>query len=49
LLCRIITTLLDKPEIGPQIIDEIILDIFRTLYHMSPTHSSADPAPTNQV
>ena len=26
---RIITTLLDKQEIGPDIIDDIILDIFR--------------------
>jgi len=32
---RIITTLLDKPEIGPLIIHDIIIDIFRTLYHMS--------------
>ena len=32
---RIITTLLDKPEIGPLIIDEIMVDIWRALYHMS--------------
>jgi hypothetical protein len=46
---RIITTLLDKPEIGPHIIDAIILDVFRTLYHMSPAHNTADPTPHNQV
>ena len=32
---RIITTLLDKPEIGPLIIDQIMVDIWRSLYHMS--------------
>jgi hypothetical protein len=44
--CRIITTLLDKPEIGPHIIDDIILDIFRTLYHMS---QGQDSSTSNQV
>ena len=32
---RIITTLLDKAEIGPLIIDQIMVDIWRALYHMS--------------
>ena len=30
---RLLTTLLDKPEIGPVVIDNVIIDIFRTLYH----------------
>ena len=32
---RIITTLLDKAEIGPLIIDQIMVDIWRALHHMS--------------
>ena len=31
---RVVTVLLDKPEIGPLIIDKISLDVFRTLHHM---------------
>lgn len=30
---RLMMTLLDKPEIGPPILDLVIIDIFRTLYH----------------
>jgi hypothetical protein len=29
---RLIVTLLDKPEIGPVVIDDVMLDVFRTLY-----------------
>ena len=32
---RIVTTLMDKTEIGPVIIDRIMLDTLRTFYHMS--------------
>jgi len=48
---RIITTLLDKIEIGPAIIDRIMLDIFRTLYHMSnylQKNPTSDKGPTRQ-
>jgi hypothetical protein len=47
---RIITTLLDKAEIGPIIIDSIVLDIFRTLYHMNTylQSNSSDTGPTRQ-
>ena len=31
---RIVTTLLDKPEIGPLIIDRIILDVIRKIGHI---------------
>ena len=34
LLSRIVTTLLDKPEIGPLIIDRIILDVIRKIGHI---------------
>jgi len=44
---RIITTLLDKPEIGPDIIDHIILDIYRTLYHMSYLYPNAPNSETD--
>ena len=44
---RIITTLLDKAEIGPLIIDKIMLDIFRTLYHMS-NYQQENPTNTSQ-
>lgn len=30
---RLFLTLLDKPEIGPLVIDDLILDVFRALYH----------------
>ena len=40
---RIITTLLDKAEIGPVIIDQVMVDIFRCLYHMS-TRVAGDTA-----
>lgn len=30
---RLLITLLDKPEIGSLVIDDIIIDVFRTLYH----------------
>ncbi len=30
---RLLVSLLDKPEIGPLVIDDIIVDVFRTLYH----------------
>ncbi len=32
---RLLVSLLDKPEIGPLVIDEVIVDVFRTLYHAS--------------
>ncbi len=30
---RLLVTLLDKAEIGPVIMDDIIIDVFRTMYH----------------
>ncbi|XP_059082535.1 protein dopey-1-like isoform X2 [Tigriopus californicus] len=30
---RLFLTLLEKPEIGPLVIDDLILDVFRALYH----------------
>ncbi len=30
---RLLVTLLDKPEIGPLVIDDVIIDVFRMLYH----------------
>lgn len=48
---RIITTLLDKAEIGPIIIDRIMLDVFRTLYHMANYLNDppdSDTGPTRQ-
>ncbi len=30
---RLLVSLLDKPEIGPLVMDDIIIDVFRTLYH----------------
>jgi hypothetical protein len=39
---RVVTSLLDKPEIGPAIIDRISLDIFRSLHHMF-AHQAAHP------
>ena len=30
---RLLITLFDKPEIGPIVLDEVILDVFRALHH----------------
>ena len=43
---RIITTLLDKAEIGPVVIDRVMVDIFRCLHHTSAALTAADPADT---
>ena len=30
---RLLTSLLDKPEIGPAVIEDVLLDVFRALFH----------------
>ena len=37
-----LVTLLDKPEIGPAVMDDVIIDVFRTLYHAHRALESAD-------
>ena len=39
---RIITVLLDKAEIGPVIIDRIMVDVFRCLHHMTSALTNVD-------
>ncbi|XP_069939325.1 protein DOP1A isoform X4 [Cherax quadricarinatus] len=43
---RLIVSLLDKPEIGPYILDDIFLDLLRCLYHTCQVLQAVNETPT---
>ncbi|KAK4314041.1 hypothetical protein Pmani_014660 [Petrolisthes manimaculis] len=43
---RLLVSLLDKPEIGPYILDDIFLDLLRCLYHTCQALQKTSDAPT---
>lgn len=45
---RLVMTLLDKPEVGGVILDHVMIDVFRTMYHSS-SHLSSDKSKLQEL